>query len=431
LAVADLEPDKVLRWQQRQEGLALMVYRYERAVFANLRDRGFTARPIRSDRRRSHFVTFVSFVVAVFFYLTAPPAASAMDIDVDSLCLAHRAALEAIQSLSCNFNFTPENVDGKPSQQTGSVRTEYWRSGAMVRAKVASRVQTNEYLLKDSMIWTITKQTAGQTLMGAGVGTADGFMPYGSNAWCYALLSFPTPFTQESIGLEKLIQRAKRQKLSKGRDGVVALTLTFPTDEAHKNMVEADSMSMDLFFDPAVNYLVRNWTSSQRLKAGGILRIEYAVESFREVEPAIFFPERVAARTRRDDQTVASVKAEFTNVQINRPISPAVFALRYPPGILFTDNIRRVKYTVDAAGRPISATVPLGPPKGPAMPAKMTVGVDSEEPAIPEARTATQAEPVSWTRWLLPVSMCLLIIACLLQLARYFRAARGGGHLIR
>jgi hypothetical protein len=126
----------------------------------------------------------------------------------------------------------------------------------------------------------------------------------------------------------------------------------------------------------------------------------------------VFFPERIVGWSSKGDSIVANHSTLISDIQVNQPMAENTFRLRYPDGLYVTDDIRGVKYRVNSEGKPISAEEPVSrvilPP---------AVGDD-----VPSsARRETQEEPRSMLRWILPVSIGILVLGVVAALVRCWR----------
>jgi hypothetical protein len=165
---------------------------------------------------------------------------------------------------------------------------------------------------------------------------------------------------------------------------------------------------VEIQFDPAANYLVRKATY---ILSRGYVH-EHEVVQFNEVGPGLYFPERITGRSENDGKQDTSLLTTISDVRVNKPLPRDVFAFRFPNRVMLTDDIRNTQYRVDPMGNPTSKETPLGPrqPSPASQNAPATLG------------TVTEEEPQSLTRWILPVSLGILLVAAV---AAYLRRRRG------
>ncbi len=113
-----------------------------------------------------------------------------------------------------------------------------------------------------------------------------------------------------------------------------------------------------VWLDPSRNYLAVKWDldlgsdgreSRQVCEAGAV----------REVQPGFFFPSEVFIKTPRDGTFVVWRKSVIRNVSVNKPISPELFDLKFPPGTAVSDATKGTVYVTDAEERPRTGESPL------------------------------------------------------------------------
>ncbi len=224
------------------------------------------------------------------------------------------------------------------------------------------------------------------------------------------LLSINVPNTVECVPLDELIERATRvdkviRQTSSGPEAVSA-QLFF-----QKHSPEERDWTIEVVFDSSVNYLIRRAIYSAD---DGHYRRQQQVVQYKEVTPGLFFPEHVVGTSENNSVQESSLMADFSEIDVNTPLPPGVFQLRYPHGVYLTDAIRGYEYQVDAEGKQIS--------KGKAL-AQGTQSPISEEERIVSAQEAKE-EPQSNLRLILPVSLVLLLIGCSLLIRRGWRNRR-------
>jgi hypothetical protein len=114
------------------------------------------------------------------------------------------------------------------------------------------------------------------------------------------------------------------------------------------------------------------------------------------------------------DESRDDIRSEAINsaISINQPLPADIFRLRYPNGIFLTDSIRGTSYRVDPEGNPLSGEVPLG-----RNPPPSTV-----ESAKPEHNSETTEEPRPWSRWIIPISICLILVGLALAVRRRMKS---------
>jgi len=143
-----------------------------------------------------------------------------------------------------------------------------------------------------------------------------------------------------------------------------------------------------------VNYLVRKAIYSI---PGSSFRREDEIVKFLEIAPGIFFPVEAIGTSPPDSRS----KAKLLEIKVNQPLPPSIFKFSYPRGVYFGDSITGTQYRVDSEGNAISKKTPLGTPPPPPAGELPQVGQGME----------SQGEPESITRWILPVSVMVLVLA--------------------
>jgi hypothetical protein len=231
--------------------------------------------------------------------------------------------------------------------------------------------------------------------------------------WLWGLMVLNLPGDSEYLAFEQLVERAEKvegvfRKAIEGTELVVA-ELRFAARKG-----SGESWKVEVCFDPGANYLVRR--VSYRLVSGSKVEVqrEETVRGFREVAPAVFFPERVDGRTESGGTLLRTRSAEFFDVEVNRPLAADAFRLSFPHGIIMSDSVRGVNYRVDEQGNQISKDFPTGkiPPPPMGEPSRARPGEESVE------------EPRSILHWLLPISLALLVVGGALAGWRRWRARR-------
>jgi hypothetical protein len=164
------------------------------------------------------------------------------------------------------------------------------------------------------------------------------------DVWALGLLSFFGPeFTW--VSLDDLLAKPhqlRKVKRSQERDRVF-----FYLDLTH------EKGRLELWFDPQVNFLVRRLVLTSNFPGAGEKRAENEVVRFKEVAPAIYFPEQVELQVYKDAKVESKRSVTFSNIRVNQPLPAEVFRLRFPDGVNLVDSIQGRMYKVDAEGREI------------------------------------------------------------------------------
>lgn len=324
---------------------------------------------------------------------------------------AHKASRDLILTSHCRVKFEiTVNVGNPPAPLSQSCSSEHWHSDNAVRVRVIERDHVVDYVWKDSIENAIvTKEVNGKKQIAA---TRNGFptrYTHRGDAWVRGLLVVNLPGSSQAFPFEDLLGRASKVlKVSKkalegGEMIVVRLLFTSSTEENHP-------WESEIYFDPSVNYLIRRVIRS---RTGSRFADIEEVVSYKDCGKGVFFPERVVGRAGvSDEPSEANSQSLLSDIHINEPLAPGIFRLRFPHGISLTDSVRGTTYRVDSEGNPLSAEKPLGTAPPPA-PSRL---------AGPDKGAETVAEPRPRSRWILPVSVGLLVLGGFLAIRRRWKA---------
>jgi len=225
------------------------------------------------------------------------------------------------------------------------------------------------------------------------------------DAWARALLVLNVPHTNDSIPFEELVERATRvtevsRRALEGNEAIL-VRLNFDSSD-----LRPASWEVEIYFDPAVNYLVKRAVYIASTDAGKYRR-QTDVAQFKECTPGVFFPERLFG----EDGPVSKPNFKHTtiisDIHVNEKLPQEIFHFRFPDGIQIHDKVRGALYRIDSQGKAISKETPMevfSPPP----------------PAVDSViyQTETQEEPPNPRRWIVPLSLLALALG-------------GGGVLVR
>lgn len=330
----------------------------------------------------------------------------------------HKASRESIRECICRVEVTYKKL--MPDEPLRTATGRYWRSGDIVRIKgVSLNGDENDMLVKDSLVRSVTQNrlSNGSRVAGASLSSATGASHSDCDAWKFGLLSINVPSTIDYVPFEKLLElssrvnRAERRNI-KGKTCIV-VELAFDVADARSS-----SWTLEIHFDPNVNYLVRRVIHETKVSKSRIRR-EAEVLQFKEATPSVFFPEKYEGWYDVDGKRGGVYNATFSEIHINKPLPADAFRFTFPEGVEIADLIRKVSYKVDAQGRAISkekAMASVPPPSA-------AKGRADES----EFHTETKEMPSSLTRWILPASTFLLALAIVGGLVR--RRRRLDGHV--
>jgi hypothetical protein len=351
-------------------------------------------------------------IVLIGTTLAARPATANDDELLRVVQDGHRAAIESIRTFSCRAELKFE-----PTQPLARQTAEYWRSGRDFRVRVksfGSRDDECDTLVRDGVVkqYESYPWRKGESARHGLIGVRD--QPFSCNPWAYGLLTFPGQ-TKYRVPLDELLTDAHRvQSVRRDtRDGRALIHLDLSHDRAR----------LDIWFDPAVNYLARIVRVRAEPPAGGPIDSVATVTEFREVAPGIYFPTRVHQQsTTGGDAKSDKWAATFTDITVNKPLPPDSLTLRFPPGIMVSDLVRNGVFRTDERGEP---TLPALNSRG----VRYTLGTSPPVPSdyqhlVPQPASVSLEEPRSLTRWLLPAGLVLVAVGVLLKVARRRAAVR-------
>lgn len=313
---------------------------------------------------------------------------------------AHRAARDSIQSFSCRVEFTIAITAKTRAPITQSCSSRYWCSPKAMRARISENNEDTDFLWDNSIQKYVTRrEIGGQPAARAGRDRFTHRHIKRCDPFVRGLLVLNLPNTIDCMPFEELVERATKFKKAKrervnGKE-LIVVQLIFDTPKESKPTLPA--WTVDIYFDPAVNYLIRQVIYTEQN-----YRREDEILEFKEHQPGLFFPELTAGRSQvlPSEAKYSEHKTKFSDIQINQPLSKDFFNFKYPHGVFLSDSIRGCEYRVDADGNQISQATPLGrepPPPGNAGDVKHDFGAE------------TQTEPRTLSHWILPISFGILI----------------------
>lgn len=312
---------------------------------------------------------------------------------------AHRAAVAAIRTLSCDVHIAYSN-------SSMDAFGHYRRDPNHVRStsRDANR-NVDEVVSGDRLVALTSSSTAHQrTERSAEITRAD--IPIDCDAYSYGLLTFYGN-DRFRVSLDDLFDEPHTLRTADWveQDGQEL----FYIDLSHSRA------RLEIWLDPSVNYLTRKVKMyDAAAKSSGT----HSVTRFREVRPGVFFPQTVVSQVERDGKPPPSWAATFSNIVVNKTLPADAFELTLPPGILVYDMIADKVLRTDSAGKP---TLPGLDDKGRPLHLTHTQPVPAALKA--EGYThASLAEAASPTRWLLPTGLLFLVCGMFLAVLRRWRA---------
>lgn len=329
------------------------------------------------------------FVLLLLFQAPTIAQASPEDL-IEDVRLRHRAAINAIRSLSCTLAVRNE-VDGKLS----TMNCQYWRSGETIRARKRFGNSWCDILVRDMKVTRICPATgAGGTPKKVIDIHRDNGMYLGlADPWINALFCFSGETGQkvEAFTFEELADRFKvndARRVTEGRYDKIVVELQFAKS------------TREYWFDGGRNYLVSRVVSKWPNGSG-----TNEVMAFNEGKDGVSFPSVVVTKSFVDGNLQSERTATFSDLQINGSIPAQLFRVDLPANSDVFDQIVGKKFVTDSNGVPTGPGTALdfAPPPG-------------SGPG--QSRTATISEPTDWMIWILPASLAVLLTAGLVWMIR-------------
>ena len=366
---------------------------------------------IRKQSRRKFTFFGSSYRIMVLFCicLATSPVVAADELLSDSLD-RHQATMDSIRTFHCRVSVTHS-----PAPSWGNESAEYWRNGNDFRCRSQAGRIVTDCLFRNGVTkqYTIDPMQPGAKETDGRITDKD--MAYSCDPWNYGQLSF---YGQDRfrVGLKELLAAEGTKSSSRHveKDGRKLVRIKVSHSRA----------DMEIWLDPSVNYLARHVKTTSPFGEGTA-----TVESFQELAPGLFFPTKVLCEVVSGKDNHKSVwTADFSNVAINGPLATDALAFRFPPNLLVGDSIRHGMFRTNSSGEPV-------------LPAKNSQGQPltlSEAPQVPSAlkdssgdvfTEATQEEPQSRLRWILPVAALFFAIAAVLWAVRFLRLRRVNSNL--
>jgi hypothetical protein len=278
--------------------------------------------------------------------LTAQPRAGQELLDF--VRDAHRASRESIRTCSCRvvFRGTIASTQSK-TPKIESCSGRFWYSSDAVRAKVSDFGADEDWLWKDSVKKGVSRRTVnGRQAVGASRSNMASRYSGRCDAWARGLLVLNVPSQGiECAPFEQFVAHATRLTKAERRtiDGREMVVFRFFFDKSG----DYSPWDVEIYFDPALNYLVRKTIYSCPGPKGNFRREDEVVQ-FKECAPGLFFPERLVGRSGPEGDFDFHHTTEISDIRVNEPLPPDIFRFRYPHGVYLTDSVREAEYQVDA-----------------------------------------------------------------------------------
>ncbi|OWK41609.1 hypothetical protein FRUB_03687 [Fimbriiglobus ruber] len=352
---------------------------------------------------------------AVLTFWVAEAETADLPVPVRTAVASHRAAREAIETCSCHVEFDLKITEPK-REASQPCSCDYWFTPQATRAKMRDSGEATDAVWRDSVRDSVTHRSpTNQSSIGASKDKRPSRYIGRCDAWVRGLLVLNVPGTIQNVPLEQLVELAAKvtggQSVKAGGRQLTLLTLSFPAKPP-----DATAWEIDVFLDPAVNYLVRQINYRAR-DVPNFDRVEQ-VTSFKECSPGVYFPERVEGSSGPIDTPGTVSTTVISNIAVNKPIPAGVMTFRFPEGIILSDGIRGTSYRITSDGRAIGPEIPLGK-----APPPVREGASTTQPV---STSETTEEPKSATRWIAPAGVGLVLIGLLISVVRRRRRGRSG-----
>jgi hypothetical protein len=348
---------------------------------------------MRTELSNTFFVLAVILAEVVTLSDSALGAQPALDL-LSEAREGNRAAIEAIETLNCTVTMSYSPSDSPP-YKSATFSFEYWRSRSGIRSRYNNLFGVVDEVLRDSRHCSLNTSRAsqgGSTPAYANV-TADAGGALGPHdAFCQGLLLLQGVGAKRAMTFDDLLNlhpelETAERRTEHGIDYIVVqLKLVLNRQQ--------------LWFQPSANYLIQRQILTYKNNFGPQPqeeRTENVVTKFIEVQPGVFFPERVRCNYAYHRGVFGGTReAAFSHVKINAPLPATTFDLQFPAGTHVSDRTKGKQYVADAHGQPV------------------------EVPPL----TQTGEEPPSWIDWILFGGAGILAMAMAVRGWRTFRPAR-------
>ena len=346
-------------------------------------------------------------VWALFLAVFNAHAASAQEPNtvLEEVRDRHRAALEAIRTLTYSYEFQtlksePIRVDSSPSFVTGIGSSEtgpgrYWQSPDVRRSRALwSDGSTVDEVFRFGRTLRVRtpKSTGPDTRMEISLETRFNF----EHVWHFGILFEHPSRDHYFMRFHELVQQPHRLRR------VERLPAT-PDGKAGDVRVELehDVGVYEFWFSPSHNYLIR-----KRIEypiGQPHLHYEQEVVEFAEPNPGQFFPVRIDWRLFENDVLKTHSRRTLTDIQLNRPIPAEAFRIPGIDGGWCEDVNLKAGFRVDADGYRV----------GKPQPTLVSADRIQPHPILP------QTAPVSQTPMSLWVGLAIAVLALCLCAALF------------
>jgi hypothetical protein len=325
----------------------------------------------------------ISLAIVIGLLMPTPVAYAENERELFKLAvMGNQVARESIASLSCNVQLEV----GYPNTQR--IRTgNYWRTSKFSRLQEESTIGTVDSFLtwpEGEMRQIIRRKPMGgrpawdtrRELC------RDTVLPL--DVWRQMFLEFELLLQAPKGGVDAV--RVNRESV----EGKHTIRVSFTVDAS-------TPIPVTYWLDAERNFLV--W----RREFG--VRGDHSVDQITDVSefrPGVYVPIRRVGRAYRNGKQIGAACFTLTNVRVNEPIAKTVLEIpRVPPGTLCSDFIRKEQYPIDETWRQI--------PGSKSRSISSNYGIPATSSDESHVRAQSESAAKSWTVWLVPISIVLLV----------------------
>jgi hypothetical protein len=247
-------------------------------------------------------------------------------------------------------------VVASPKSSLPNEQGEYWRSGSTVRQRQASTNGVIDAVARDGVRRQLVaqRQAAPGNWAGASI-TPTANSTLDVDAWHAGLFTFDydSDLTFDRlIGLPARVRDVKRVEVD-GRQ------LYYVDVEAEITPVPrvTKKRRYEIWFDPEVNFLIRkrieHSVSDNPATRGRPGRMESEVVAFQEVQPGLFFPQRIESGYYDAGTLTNKFLVTFDGTRGNPDFGEDDLSVTFPPGIGVLNTVQGTYYRVGANGQPV------------------------------------------------------------------------------
>lgn len=327
----------------------------------------------------------------------------------------HCSARDAITSVSCRIKWKNVTLPSLITEYEG----QYIRPLERIRVESKSASSLETVVVRDGVVSVLERiNSSGRTVYAARRRQQANLQAGKCDLAGLALFQLDVPATQEYVGVEALLAKADEYSYNAERH---TLELQFKSSDTRKS-----EWKVSVRFNPDVNFLIDLVEYRCKLDGGHEIYRRHWVESFVEPIPSVFFPQQVYCDSTTNGKESANRTIELSEIVVNGAIPESAFQLRYPHGIVMTDDIRRSYYQINANGERIGGeTATRSDPRLTAGQAGGIGGHQQEDDSSnSQPEVVTLREPVPWTTLILPISLVILVALLTLTLIRQIRSKR-------